>query len=50
MSGCIPTDGAFGHYTFQVLGSRAKPGCAEPALPKVCDELSAQYPNGGFGR
>jgi len=28
-SGYIPTDDAFGRYTFQVLGSRLKPGCAE---------------------
>ena len=28
-SGYIPTDEAFGRYTFQVLSTRLKPGCAE---------------------
>ena len=31
-SGYIPNDAAFGAYTFQVLGSRLKPGCAEKAI------------------
>jgi neutral ceramidase len=31
-SGYIPNDAAFGAYTFQVLGSRLKPGCAETAI------------------
>jgi neutral ceramidase len=31
-SGYIPNDTAFGAYTFQVLGSRLKPGYAEDAL------------------
>lgn len=31
-SGYIPNDTAFGAYTFQVLGSRLKPGCAESAI------------------
>ena len=31
-SGYIPNDAAFGAYTFQVLGSRLKPGCAENAI------------------
>ncbi len=31
-SGYIPNDAAFGAYTFQVLGSRLKPGCAEDAI------------------
>ncbi len=31
-SGYIPNDTAFGAYTFQVLGSRLKPGCAENAI------------------
>src|SRR5437764_1184423 len=29
-SGYVPTDDAFGRYTFQVLGTALKPGCAEP--------------------
>ena len=49
MSGYIPTDDAYGHYTFQVLGSRAKPGCAESAVPKAGDELLTQYVDGGLG-
>jgi hypothetical protein len=28
----IPSDDAYGHNTFQVLGSRLKPGCAENAI------------------
>ena len=31
-SGYIPNDAAFGAYTFQVLGSRLKPGCAEDSI------------------
>jgi hypothetical protein len=31
-SGYIPNDTAFGALTFQVLGSRLKPGCAETAI------------------
>jgi hypothetical protein len=36
-SGYIPSDDAYGHNTFQVLGSRLKPGCAENAI--VSSEL-----------
>jgi neutral ceramidase len=31
-SGYVPTDDAFGRYTFQVLGSSLKPGCAEAGI------------------
>jgi len=31
-SGYVPNDAAFGAYTFQVLGSRLKPGCAEDGI------------------
>jgi len=31
-SGYVPNDAAFGAYTFQVLGSRLKPGCAEDSI------------------
>ena len=31
-SGYVPNDTAFGALTFQVLGSRLKPGCAETAI------------------
>ena len=30
--GYIPTDDAFGMYTFQVLGSKLQPGCAERSI------------------
>ena len=47
-SGYVPTDDAYGHYTFQVLGARTKPGCAETALPKAGDELLSEYAAGGL--
>lgn len=31
-SGYIPNDAAYGQYTFEVLSSRLKPGCAETAI------------------
>lgn len=31
-SGYVPNDSAFGAYTFQVLSSRLKPGCAETVI------------------
>jgi hypothetical protein len=31
-SGYVPNDAAFGTFTFQVLGSRLKPGCAETEI------------------
>jgi hypothetical protein len=31
-SGYVPDDASFGAYTFQVLSSRLKPGCAEDAI------------------
>jgi neutral ceramidase len=31
-SGSVPNDASFGAYTFQVLGSRLKPGCAEDSI------------------
>jgi hypothetical protein len=35
-SGYIPSDEAFGYQTFEVLGSRLKPGCAESAIVTDC--------------
>jgi hypothetical protein len=32
MSGYIPDDASFGHYTFEVLSSRLQPGCAETSI------------------
>ena len=41
-SGYIPNDTAFGALTFQVLGSRLKPGCAETAIVNgLLDLMSA---------
>ena len=39
-SGYIPTDAAFSTYTFQVLGSRLKPGCAENGIANAALELA----------
>jgi neutral ceramidase len=38
-SGYVPTDDAFGRYTFQVLGSALKPGCAEASIVGGVDEM-----------
>jgi hypothetical protein len=42
-SGYIPDDASFGHNTFQVLGSRFKPGCAEQGIANGLDDLVAKY-------
>jgi neutral ceramidase len=42
-SGYIPDDASFGHNTFQVLGSRFKPGCAEQGIANGLDDLVARY-------
>jgi hypothetical protein len=42
-SGYIPDDASFGHETFQVLGSRLKPGCAEESIANGLDDLVANY-------
>jgi neutral ceramidase len=38
-SGYIPSDDAFGRYTFQILGSRLKPGCAENGIVHAIDDM-----------
>jgi len=38
-SGYVPTDDAFGRYTFQVLGSALMPGCAETGIVKGIDGM-----------
>ena len=38
-SGYVPTDDAFGRYTFQVLGSALKPGCAEAGIVNGIDQM-----------
>ena len=40
-SGYIPNDTAFGALTFQVLGSKLKPGCAETAIVNGLVDLIA---------
>lgn len=38
-SGYVPTDDAFGRYTFQVLGTSLKSGCAEPGIENGIDGM-----------
>lgn len=38
-SGYVPDDVSFGAYTFQVLGSRLKPGCAEDGIVNTLVDL-----------
>jgi hypothetical protein len=42
-SGYVPNDTSFGAYTFQVLGSRLKPGCAEQGIANTLTDLVSQY-------
>jgi hypothetical protein len=42
-SGYIPDDGSFSHNTFQVLGSRLQPGCAESTIADGLANLVSQY-------
>jgi hypothetical protein len=42
-SGYIPDDTSFSHNSFQVLGSRLKPGCAETAIANGLTDLVGQY-------
>jgi len=42
-SGYIPDDASFSHYSFQVLSSRLKPGCAEAAIANGLTDLVSQY-------
>ncbi|HXY41362.1 MAG TPA: neutral/alkaline non-lysosomal ceramidase N-terminal domain-containing protein [Vicinamibacteria bacterium] len=42
-SGYVPDDASFGAYTFQVLGSRLKPGCAEQGIADGIADLVGQY-------
>jgi hypothetical protein len=41
-SGYIPTEEAFNRYTFQVLGSRLKPGCAADAIVNAAVSMMTQ--------
>jgi len=38
-SGYVPTDDAFARYTFQVLGTALKPGCAEMGIVSGIDNM-----------
>jgi neutral ceramidase len=42
-SGYIPDDASYGHNTFQVLGTRLKPGCAEQSIANGLVDMVAQY-------
>jgi hypothetical protein len=42
-SGYVPDDASYSHNTFQVLGSRYKPGCAEAGIADGLTELIGQY-------
>lgn len=42
-SGYVPNDAAFGAYTFQVLGSHLKPGCAETGIADSLVELISSH-------
>jgi len=42
-SGYIPDDASYGHNTFQVLGTRLKPGCAEQGIANGLVELASRY-------
>jgi hypothetical protein len=40
--GYMPTDDAYGHYTFQALGTRFKPGCTEMGIANGIDHIVSQ--------
>lgn len=42
-SGYVPDDASFSHNSFQVLGSRLKPGCAEAGIANGLTELVSEY-------
>lgn len=42
-SGYIPTDDAYGRYTFQVIASRLKPGCAQTGIVKGITDMIYDY-------
>ena len=49
-SGYVPNDAAFGAYTFQVLGSRLKPGCAEQGIANALTDLVTRFAPGSSRR
>lgn len=42
-SGYVPDDASYSHNTFQVLGARTKPGCAEQTIADTLTDLVTQY-------
>jgi hypothetical protein len=42
-SGYVPDDASYSHVTFQVLGARIKPGCAEATIANGLTDLVNQY-------
>ena len=42
-SGYIYSDEAYSHLTFQVIGSRLKPGCAERKIVSTVVDLMRRY-------
>jgi hypothetical protein len=42
-SGYIPTDDAYGRYTFQVVASRLKPGCAQSGIVNGITDMIQDY-------
>lgn len=43
VQGYIPDDASYGHQTFQVLGARLKPGCAERGITDAVVDLENTY-------
>jgi hypothetical protein len=44
-SGYVPTDDAYGRRTFQVLGSRLKPGCAQTGIVDTATDMIYDHLN-----
>ncbi|MDH3512860.1 MAG: hypothetical protein OER85_18630 [Gammaproteobacteria bacterium] len=42
-SGYVPTDDAYGRYTFQVVASRLKPGCAQDGIVNGITDMIFDY-------
>ena len=42
-SGYVPDDASYSHVTFQVLGARIKPGCAESTIADGLADMIGQY-------
>jgi hypothetical protein len=42
-SGYVPTDDAYGRFTFQVVSSRLKQGCAQDGIVKGVADMISEY-------